>query len=127
MLTICTIKTINKHIYLIIFNFTLEHFPSVFGRKDNPVHLKRRPKIVVISYTMLSRLKESIMQLRWEIVIIDESHHIRCSKKKLEPREVNHFSDFYLELTLFKKIDCDSVWVFQYPLFFCKEFCIFIV
>ncbi|XP_057517108.1 uncharacterized protein LOC130798224 [Amaranthus tricolor] len=60
----------------------------VFGRKDNPVHLKRRPKIVVISYTMLSRLKESIMQLRWEIVIIDESHHIRCSKKKLEPREI---------------------------------------
>ncbi|XP_021860897.1 uncharacterized protein [Spinacia oleracea] len=60
----------------------------VFGHKDNPLHLKRRPKIVVISYTMLSHLRGSMLKWEWGVMIIDESHHIRCSKKKVEPREI---------------------------------------
>ncbi|XP_074316409.1 uncharacterized protein LOC141652718 [Silene latifolia] len=65
----------------------------VFGRQNNPVHLKRCPKIVVISYTMLHRLRESMLQLKWAVLIIDESHHIRCSKKKSEPGEIKAVLD----------------------------------
>lgn len=61
----------------------------MFGHKDDPQHLKSHPKIVVISYTMLNRLQHSIRKLKWAIMIIDEAHHIRCSKKKMEPKEVN--------------------------------------
>lgn len=65
----------------------------MFGYKDDPVHLKSRPKIVVISYTMLNRLRASIRNWKWGIMIIDESHHIRCSKKKSEPREITTVLD----------------------------------
>uniref|UniRef100_A0A803L9E9 DNA annealing helicase and endonuclease ZRANB3 n=1 Tax=Chenopodium quinoa TaxID=63459 RepID=A0A803L9E9_CHEQI len=65
----------------------------VFGYKDNPVHLKRRPKVVVISYTMLKRLRDSIMKWEWSVMIVDESHHIRCSKKKSEPGEIQAVLD----------------------------------
>ncbi|KAL9227343.1 hypothetical protein vseg_003040 [Gypsophila vaccaria] len=65
----------------------------VFGHLNNPVHLKRRPKIVVISYTMLHRLRDSILQLEWGVLIVDESHHIRCSKKKSESREIRAVLD----------------------------------
>ncbi|XP_048500280.1 uncharacterized protein LOC104893980 isoform X3 [Beta vulgaris subsp. vulgaris] len=65
----------------------------VFGHKDDPQHLKSHPKIVVISYTMLNRLQHSIRKLKWAIMIIDEAHHIRCSKKKMEPKEIRAVLD----------------------------------
>uniref|UniRef100_A0A803M0X5 DNA annealing helicase and endonuclease ZRANB3 n=1 Tax=Chenopodium quinoa TaxID=63459 RepID=A0A803M0X5_CHEQI len=65
----------------------------VFGYKDNPVHLKRCPKVVVISYTMLKHLRDSILKWEWSVMIVDESHHIRCSKKKSEPGEIQAVLD----------------------------------
>ncbi|VFQ74958.1 unnamed protein product [Cuscuta campestris] len=79
----------------------LEHWISclpsdihlVFGHQDNPSHLSRIPRFVVISYTMLKRLKRSILEHEWAIIIIDESHHLRCSKKKSEPEEIKAVLD----------------------------------
>ncbi|KAL2935367.1 DNA annealing helicase and endonuclease ZRANB3 [Bienertia sinuspersici] len=65
----------------------------VFGHKDNPARLKARPKIVVISYTMLNRLRVEMLRQTWGVMIIDESHHIRCSKKKDESREIQAVLD----------------------------------
>ncbi|XP_019200029.1 PREDICTED: DNA annealing helicase and endonuclease ZRANB3 isoform X3 [Ipomoea nil] len=79
----------------------LEHWLSclpsdihlVFGHQDNPSHLSRCPRFVVISYTMLKRLRRSILKHEWAILIIDESHHLRCSKKKSEPEEIKAVLD----------------------------------
>ncbi|KAK4841748.1 hypothetical protein QYF36_009801 [Acer negundo] len=60
----------------------------VFGHQNNPAYLTRFPKVVVISYTMLHHLRNSMMEREWALLIIDESHHVRCSKKKSEPGEV---------------------------------------
>nr|GMC75712.1 DNA annealing helicase and endonuclease ZRANB3 isoform X2 [Ipomoea batatas] len=65
----------------------------VFGHQDNPSHLSRCPRFVVISYTMLKRLRRSILKHEWAILIIDESHHLRCSKKKSEPEEIKAVLD----------------------------------
>ncbi|KAG8079874.1 hypothetical protein GUJ93_ZPchr0007g4194 [Zizania palustris] len=59
----------------------------VFGHQDNLERLGASPKAVVISYQMLSRLKKSMMNRRWALMIIDESHNIRCTKKKHEKNE----------------------------------------
>ncbi|GFZ03537.1 SNF2 domain-containing protein [Actinidia rufa] len=59
----------------------------VFGHKSNPVNLPRRPRVVVISYTMLHRLRKSILEQDWALLIVDESHHVRCTKKTSEPGE----------------------------------------
>ena len=74
---------------------------SVFGQQNNLDRLERDPKVVVISYNMLNRLQRSILEKRWEIMIIDESHNIRCTKKTSESGEVSwlqkdlNFSSLY--------------------------------
>ncbi|KAK7291135.1 hypothetical protein RIF29_06044 [Crotalaria pallida] len=65
----------------------------VFGHQDNPVNLTRRPRVVVTSYTMLHRLRKSMLDREWALLIVDESHHVRCSKKKSEPGEVKAVLD----------------------------------
>ncbi|POO01949.1 SNF2 domain-containing protein / helicase domain-containing protein / HNH endonuclease domain-containing protein [Trema orientale] len=64
----------------------------VFGHQNNPVHLKRCPKVVVISYTMLHRLRKSMLEREWSLLIVDESHHVRCTKKA-EPGETKAVLD----------------------------------
>lgn len=59
----------------------------VFGRQDNLDYLDASPRVVVISYKMLSRLRKSMVNRRWALMIIDESHNIRCTKKKQEKNE----------------------------------------
>uniref|UniRef100_A0A6N2MAP4 HNH domain-containing protein n=1 Tax=Salix viminalis TaxID=40686 RepID=A0A6N2MAP4_SALVM len=59
----------------------------VFGHRNNPVHLTRCPKVVVISYTMLHHLRKAMLEQEWALLIVDESHHVRCSKNKSEPNE----------------------------------------
>lgn len=66
----------------------------VFGHRDNPAHVKTCPRVVVISYTMLHRLRKSILEQEWAFLIVDESHHVRCSKKASEPEEVQNVSYF---------------------------------
>ncbi|KAF5187160.1 Pentatricopeptide repeat-containing protein [Thalictrum thalictroides] len=65
----------------------------VFGHKDNPSNLTRCPKVVVISYTMLHRLRKSMLAQEWALLIIDESHHVRCTKKASEPEELRAILD----------------------------------
>ncbi|KAM7269724.1 hypothetical protein ACFE04_025221 [Oxalis oulophora] len=60
----------------------------VFGHQDSPAHLTRCPKVVVISYTMLHRLRKTMLEREWAFMIVDESHHLRCSKKASEPEEI---------------------------------------
>ncbi|KAK7411371.1 hypothetical protein VNO78_02804 [Psophocarpus tetragonolobus] len=64
----------------------------VFGHQDNPIYLKRSPKVVVISYTMLHRLRKSMLEREWALLIVDESHHVRCTKKT-EPGEIQAVLD----------------------------------
>ncbi|GMQ10844.1 hypothetical protein CsSME_00053692 [Camellia sinensis var. sinensis] len=65
----------------------------VFGHQNNPVHLTRCPRVVVISYTMLHRLRTSMLEREWALLIVDESHHVRCSKKPSEPGEIKAVLD----------------------------------
>uniref|UniRef100_A0A0E0LKL3 Helicase ATP-binding domain-containing protein n=1 Tax=Oryza punctata TaxID=4537 RepID=A0A0E0LKL3_ORYPU len=59
----------------------------VFGHQDSLERVGACPKAVVISYQMLSRLRKSMMNRRWALMIIDESHNIRCTKKTHEKNE----------------------------------------
>ncbi|RCV13837.1 hypothetical protein SETIT_2G378100v2 [Setaria italica] len=59
----------------------------VFGRQDSLEHLSATPRAVIISYQMLSRLRESMANKTWALMIVDESHNIRCTKKKVEKNE----------------------------------------
>ncbi|KAI8543266.1 hypothetical protein RHMOL_Rhmol08G0203600 [Rhododendron molle] len=68
-------------------------FHLVFGRKSNPAHLTRCPKVVVTSYTMLHRLRKSMLEREWAVLIVDESHHVRCTKKASEPGEIKAVLD----------------------------------
>nr|XP_043638616.1 DNA annealing helicase and endonuclease ZRANB3 [Erigeron canadensis] len=66
----------------------------VFGHVNNPMNLARFPKVVVISYTMLNNLKKSILKQEWAVMIVDESHHVRCTKRKSsEPGETQAVID----------------------------------
>ncbi|KAK7301498.1 hypothetical protein RJT34_12363 [Clitoria ternatea] len=65
----------------------------VFGHQDNPVYLTRCPRVVVISYTMLHRLRKSMLEREWALLIVDESHHVRCTKKASEPGEIKAVLD----------------------------------
>ncbi|XP_073123529.1 uncharacterized protein [Henckelia pumila] len=65
----------------------------VFGHRDNPARLAEQPRVVVISYTMLRRLQKSMLEQEWATLIIDESHHLRCSKKSLEKDELQAVLD----------------------------------
>ncbi|KAL0335549.1 UNVERIFIED_CONTAM: DNA annealing helicase and endonuclease ZRANB3 [Sesamum radiatum] len=60
----------------------------VFGHQDNPARLAKRPRVVVISYTMLRRLQSSMLEQEWVTLIIDESHHLHCNKKSSEKDEL---------------------------------------
>lgn len=96
----------------IVFSLQLSNllFP-VFGHLDNPCNLSRFPKVVVISYTMLHRLRRSILQQKWSLLIVDESHHVRCSKKSSEPEEVKVH-------TVFRIFELDAVFFFHFGRFF---------
>ncbi|CAK9166288.1 unnamed protein product [Ilex paraguariensis] len=37
---------------------------------------------------MLHRLRKSMLEQEWGTLIVDESHHVRCTKKRSEPEEV---------------------------------------
>ncbi|GAB2270051.1 hypothetical protein Dimus_004965 [Dionaea muscipula] len=65
----------------------------VFGHQNNPIHLPRCPKVVVISYKMLKHLRKSILELEWAVLVVDESHHVRCAKKKSECGEIKAVLD----------------------------------
>ncbi|XP_024170416.1 DNA annealing helicase and endonuclease ZRANB3 isoform X3 [Rosa chinensis] len=65
----------------------------VFGHENNPANLKKWPRVVVISYTMLHHLQKSMLDREWALLIVDESHHVRCTKKKSEPREIKAVLD----------------------------------
>ncbi|XP_042500157.1 DNA annealing helicase and endonuclease ZRANB3 isoform X2 [Macadamia integrifolia] len=65
----------------------------VFGHENNPARLTRCPRVVVISYTMLHHLRNSMLELEWALGIVDESHHIRCSKKASEHPEIQAVLD----------------------------------
>lgn len=65
----------------------------VFGRKSNPVHLTRCPKVVVTSYTMLHLLRKSMLEREWAVLIVDESHHVRCTRKTSETGEIKAVLD----------------------------------
>ncbi|KAL4633575.1 hypothetical protein ACB092_04G132100 [Castanea dentata] len=70
----------------------------VFGHRDNPAHLKRCPRVVVISYKMLHHLRKSMLDREWALLIIDESHHVRCSKKASEPEEIKAVLDVAMKV-----------------------------
>lgn len=55
------------------------------------------PRVVVISYSMLRRLRMSILEQEWVTLIVDESHNLRCTKKSSERDEVLEFSHFVIE------------------------------
>ncbi|KAL0672379.1 hypothetical protein Bca4012_000359 [Brassica carinata] len=65
----------------------------VFGHQNNPAYLPRWPKVVVISYTMLQRLRKTMLEREWALLILDESHHVRCSKKNSESSEIQTVLD----------------------------------
>ncbi|XP_077223534.1 SNF2 domain-containing protein / helicase domain-containing protein / HNH endonuclease domain-containing protein isoform X2 [Tasmannia lanceolata] len=65
----------------------------VFGHQNNLIYLTKCPKVVVISFTMLHRLQKSMLDREWSLMIVDESHNVRCSKKKAEPEEVQSVLD----------------------------------
>ncbi|KAL1531695.1 DNA helicase [Salvia divinorum] len=60
----------------------------VFRGPDNPARLAKLPRIVVISYTMLRRLRNSMLEQDWVTLIVDESHHLHCSKQSSEKDEL---------------------------------------
>ncbi|CAA0825820.1 SNF2 domain-containing protein / helicase domain-containing protein / HNH endonuclease domain-containing protein, partial [Striga hermonthica] len=65
----------------------------VFGHQDNPARLPKIPKIVVISYNMLRRLRSSMLEQKWATLIVDESHHLHCNKKAVENDELKAVLD----------------------------------
>ncbi|CAA6657426.1 unnamed protein product [Spirodela intermedia] len=65
----------------------------VFGHLDNIDRFSKIPKFVVISYTMLHRLRRSILRHKWALMIVDESHNIRCTKKASESEETKAILD----------------------------------
>jgi len=78
--------------YFVVLSPDMFLLTPVFGHRDNPASLKRCPRVVVISYTMLRRLRKSMLQQEWAFLIVDESHHVRCSKKPSELEEVQTMS-----------------------------------
>ncbi|XP_052483259.1 uncharacterized protein LOC105788446 isoform X3 [Gossypium raimondii] len=65
----------------------------VFGHRDNPAYLDKYPRVVVISYTMLKHLRKSMLEHEWALLIVDESHHLRCSRKSTESAEIQTVLD----------------------------------
>ncbi|KAE9467233.1 hypothetical protein C3L33_00884, partial [Rhododendron williamsianum] len=92
--------------HLVFHHIYVNFLFLVFGRKSNPAHLTRCPKVVVTSYTMLHRLRKSMLEREWAVLIVDESHHVRCTKKASEPGEVFGFS-FLLSVEVVFTFICD--------------------
>ncbi|CAA7026960.1 unnamed protein product [Microthlaspi erraticum] len=65
----------------------------VFGHQNNPAYLPKWPKVVVISYKMLQHLRKTMLEREWALLIVDESHHLRCSQKKSETPELKTVLD----------------------------------
>ncbi|KAL6656905.1 hypothetical protein ACP70R_004685 [Stipagrostis hirtigluma subsp. patula] len=65
----------------------------VFGHQDSLDRLGATPRAVIISYKMLSHLRQSMMNRTWALMIVDESHNIRCTKKKSEKNETRAVLD----------------------------------
>jgi SNF2 family DNA or RNA helicase len=70
------------------FSATKMYSIAVFGRKNNLADNAKTPKVVVISYTMLKRLRKNMMRHKWAVLIVDESHNLRCTRNKVECEEV---------------------------------------
>jgi len=70
----------------------------VFGRQDSLDYLDACPKVVIISYKMLSHLRRSMSTRRWALMIIDESHNIRCTKMKQENNQTNAILELALSI-----------------------------
>ncbi|XP_027125391.1 uncharacterized protein [Coffea arabica] len=70
----------------------------VFCHQDNPTRLAKCPKVVVISYKMLHHLWRSMLQQEWATLIVDESHHLRCTKKRSEPEEIKSVLDVAMKV-----------------------------
>lgn len=91
ILNLCGGGRTNSFIFITIFYLT-----SVFGHRDNPAYLNKYPRVVVISYTMLKHLRKSMLDHEWALLIVDESHHLRCSRKSTESAEVNTSSAYFI-------------------------------
>ncbi|KAE8731957.1 hypothetical protein F3Y22_tig00002338pilonHSYRG00223 [Hibiscus syriacus] len=65
----------------------------VFGHRDNPAYLSKCPRVVVISFTMLQHLRKTMFEHEWALLIVDESHHLRCSRKASESGEIQTVLD----------------------------------
>ncbi|XP_059303669.1 uncharacterized protein LOC132055726 isoform X3 [Lycium ferocissimum] len=65
----------------------------VFGHQDNPARLPKCPRVVVTSYTMLRRLRKSMLEQEWATLVVDESHNLRCTKKASETEEITTVLD----------------------------------
>ncbi|KAJ8536294.1 hypothetical protein K7X08_034695 [Anisodus acutangulus] len=65
----------------------------VFGHQDNPARLPKCPRVVVTSYTMLRRLRRSMLEQEWATLVVDESHNLRCTKKASESEEITTVLD----------------------------------
>ncbi|PHT47685.1 hypothetical protein CQW23_11893 [Capsicum baccatum] len=65
----------------------------VFGHQDNPARLPKCPRVVVTSYTMLRRLRKSMLEQEWATLVVDESHNLRCTKKTSENEEITAVLD----------------------------------
>ncbi|KAI5067216.1 hypothetical protein GOP47_0017744 [Adiantum capillus-veneris] len=59
----------------------------VFGHKTKIPDEAKTPRVVVISYTMLRRLRKDMMARKWALLIVDESHNLRCTRGKVECEE----------------------------------------
>uniref|UniRef100_A0A6N2LX39 Helicase ATP-binding domain-containing protein n=1 Tax=Salix viminalis TaxID=40686 RepID=A0A6N2LX39_SALVM len=84
---------INEGPILVVCPAICVFMAKIFGHRNNPVHLTRCPKVVVISYTMLHHLRKAMLEQEWALLIVDESHHVRCSKNKSEPNEIKAVLD----------------------------------
>ncbi|XP_015071058.1 DNA annealing helicase and endonuclease ZRANB3 [Solanum pennellii] len=65
----------------------------VFGHQDNPARLPKCPRVVVTSFTMLRRLRKSMLEQEWATLVVDESHNLHCTKKASENEEITTVLD----------------------------------
>lgn len=72
----------------LVLSFTFSFFHLVFGHQDNPARLPKCPRVVVTSFTMLRRLRKSMLEQEWATLVVDESHNLHCTKKASENEEV---------------------------------------
>ncbi|GAQ80644.1 SNF2 domain containing protein [Klebsormidium nitens] len=59
-----------------------------------PIFGSKLRKVVVISYTMLRRLKRTFAAHKWGVLIVDESHNLRTTKNLKETEEKETVKEF---------------------------------